>query len=103
QLKLEHTLITREVIGRIPPLVQELLRVNTYKAHIPGVAYAYKVCMLKGADSVHVRSNLSEIGRLFYKSRNIYPRSAEELVYLWTPKQELHTPENITSFEDFAS
>ena len=91
------------VIDGTPPLLQELLRVNTYRAHIPGVAYAYKVCMVKGTDSIHLRSNLSEIGRLFYKPRNVYPLSAEELVYLWTSKRKWHTAENIASFEDFAS
>lgn len=103
ELDLDHTVVTREVIDRIPPLLRELLRVNTFRTHIPGVAYTYMTRMIRGSNTVHIRSNLSEIGRLFYRARKVYPLSPEDLVYLWTYKREWHTSENIASFDDFAS
>lgn len=103
RLGLDHTLITRENMQGRSERFGDLCKLNTFKSHIPGVAYGYKTLMVRGADdTVHIRSNLSEIGRMFYKGRKVYPKKAEDLVRLWSTNPNLRTEENAKLFREFA-
>lgn len=103
QLGIDHTLITREARGEVPKDFLKVVRKNTIKAHIPQMPWAYRNLMIKEPPhGIHIRSNLSEIGRMFYRGRGTDPKTPEDLVTLWTNRAELRTEENAALFADYA-
>lgn len=100
---LDHTILTRENWESAPEEYKNLININTFRKHLPGVAFAYRNVMVRDPQkSVHIRSNLSEIGRRFYQWRNVEIRTPDDLVRVWTNNPKLHTPENISAFREYA-
>lgn len=103
---LDHQLLLPETRTNIPEDYRTVVRLNTYKPHIPDMTFAYRNLLLKEPGrGVHIRSNLSEIGRMFYQGRNggRAPETPVDLVTLWSTRPELRgNPENVAAFADFA-
>lgn len=62
---LRHHVFKLADAGPVPPEWRALLEANSTHPHLPTVAYVYAHSE-EIVDSVHLRSNLSEIGRCFY-------------------------------------
>src|SRR5690606_19662225 len=75
---LDHTRLTRENWESAAEEYKNLININTFRKHIPGGAFAYRNVMVRDPQkSVHIRSNLSEIGRRFYQWRNVEIRTPD--------------------------
>ncbi|WP_147450701.1 hypothetical protein [Rhodophyticola porphyridii] len=101
-LNLNHVSITRSDLEAAPEEFLKVNEFNTYYRHIPPAPWAYRRLALSATkEPVHIRSNLSEIGRMFYKGRKIDPKSPHDLVRLWSNDPSLHTKENENAFRTF--
>jgi len=100
---LNHTVLGAETRKNIPEDFLKVLKFNTYRHHLPRMTYAYNRYMIRDPTrAVHIRSNLSEIGRMFYQGRGSDPKTPEDLLKLWSAKADLRTEENRLLFEEFA-
>lgn len=80
--------------------IGRVLEVNTIYRHLGDAVMNFMDAFPE--DSVHIRSNLSEIGTMFYRRRNVYPRSAGSLMRLWSDRPEMMSLDNMASFDEFA-
>ena len=102
-LNINHTIIHCPSLPKPPIEFSNLQKINNIYLHLPNMPYRYGLTLGGGEDIVHVRSNLSEIGRLFYHNkRKVYPRSATSLTKLWSSNTERHTSRNILAFDEYA-
>ena len=100
---LDHTLLGPETREAIPKDYLKVLKFNTYRPHLPRMTYAYKQHMIRDPDRVvHIRSNLSEIGRMFYKRVGSNPLTSEDLLKLWSREPSLRSDGNRRLFEEYA-
>lgn len=103
ECNLDHTILGPESRENVPDDFMEIVSINTFRRHIPKMSWAYANKMAKdGSQTVHIRSNLSEIGRMFYQSRHVVPKNGRDLNRLWSNKKDLQTDENATLFQEFA-
>lgn len=83
---LPHSLIDRAEFPTMPAGFREISDVNALRPHLPRIAFAYKTLFGSMRDVIHIRSNLSEIGRRFYDradGRNVELNAPEDLARLW--------------------
>ncbi len=109
---LDHTLIMSREIASVPEGLHKVFDINTYYRHLPHIANIYRTNLAKEEGTIHIRSNLSEIGRMFYRGK-IQARSknyafspdvmstADDMLRVWTANADLRTEQNKTSFEEF--
>lgn len=103
KLGLNHRVLGPETREHIPEAFRQVVRFNTFKSHIPGMAWAYRECMVKSpSETIHIRSNLSEIGRMFYQGRGSSPKTGADLNTLWSTRAGLRNDENAAAFQEFA-
>ncbi|WP_434222626.1 tetratricopeptide repeat protein [Limnospira platensis CENA597] len=95
-------------LSQYPKEEQEFLSIlnnNTYYSHIRSVAFVYYQKFSQSANLIHVRSNVSGIGREFYKNTKFPILSAKDLAYLYLIGSSNHRPEYIAEvirkFEEF--
>jgi hypothetical protein len=99
ELGLSHTVLDGGL--KAPQDFRAVQKINAIYQHLPNMVYKYKL-LFQGDSPIHIRSNLSEIGRMFYKYQKVYPRSASTLMRLWTTDEALRNDANVLAFDEFA-
>jgi hypothetical protein len=99
ELGISHTVV--DGVLKVPQDFRTVQKINAIYQHLPNMVYKY-MQLFKGGCPIHIRSNLSEIGRMFYKYQKVYPRSASTLMRLWTTDENLRSEENVLAFDEFA-
>ncbi|MGA0594930.1 hypothetical protein [Enterovirga sp. CN4-39] len=93
--------------GKVPAAYSAILDESTYRRHVHGASYEYYQVFGKEFDTVHIRSNLSEVGRRFYHNLGIEVREASDLGRVWLGKTGTHEQAYVTTilglFEEFAA
>lgn len=98
---LNHALIDRRDFKDIPKTYLDVLRKNCFYSHGRDVSWAYYSIFSEEKNLLHIRSNLSEIGRMFYKQASA-PHDGRSLATLWSPLEKHHTDTHALAFEEFA-
>ncbi len=101
---IEHDLLTPRIGKPMPSGYQALLEENTALPHIRTLSFRYFE-RYGDRDFVHVRSNLSEIGRQFYQYRwsrlnKASVETADDLCHLWDPERKSEMA--LAAFREFA-
>ncbi|WP_315646805.1 tetratricopeptide repeat protein [Limnospira sp. PMC 1042.18] len=82
-----------------------ILKKNTYYSHIRSLAFVYYEKFSQSENLIHVRSNISETGREFYKNKKLPILSAKDLADLYLTSISNPLPEYIAEvirkFEEF--
>lgn len=109
---LDHTLLVSRDMEPIPPELKTVFDINSYYRHLPEIANLYRTHLVRSDKTVHIRSNLSEIGRMFYKTRikmqgRVKPFSpgvietVDDALRMWNNKETLQTEDHRRAFEHF--
>lgn len=102
RFKINHQLLTADDIEEVEPDFLAMQKLNTFYRHLPKMVRAYMKRLSRSEEDIHIRSNLSEIGRRFYQHRSVYPRSATSLTQLYSGRKRLHSKAHIEAFDEFS-
>jgi hypothetical protein len=100
------TLIEPRKGTRCDPDFSRIQELNAYYEHAKSVAWKYYGLFSSQPKALHVRSNISEVGRDFWRTARFPIRNGEDLARLYLHKRKTGAPEYVSEvtalFEEFA-
>lgn len=97
--ELRHRLVVVEG-ATLPPAVAEIMRQISPRAHGHPLAYQYRFQL--PLDAIHIRSNLFEIGRSYYRGyRRKWPKMTPHLMRSLLTRGKSESPDILKAFELF--